>query len=103
MPYRLPVSFSGEEDEEGEKSDKADKGGGAAPQNSPPMGRAISSHHVGHPSYHQQYMEQFQSIHTRLDTYHQDLANLTQSYSSFTTQHARDQERQRNHVEDFWA
>ncbi|CAI9289101.1 unnamed protein product [Lactuca saligna] len=101
--YLFPVSFSEEEDEEGEESDEADESGGAAPQNSLPMGGASSSHHVEHPSYHQQYMDQFQSIHTRIDTYHQDLANLTQSFSSFTTQYDRDQKCQRNHEEDFWA
>ncbi|CAI9285866.1 unnamed protein product [Lactuca saligna] len=70
-PYLFPDSFSEEED--GER----DESGGAAPQNSPPMGGASSSHQAGHPSYHQQHMDHFQSIHTRLDTYNQDLASLT--------------------------
>ncbi|CAI9280757.1 unnamed protein product [Lactuca saligna] len=87
-PYLFPISFFEEEDKEGEESGKADNSGKAAPQNSPPMGGASSSRHAGHPSYHQQYMDQFQSIHTRLDTYHQELTNLTQSFSSFTTQYA---------------
>ncbi|CAI9297986.1 unnamed protein product [Lactuca saligna] len=102
-PDIFPVYFFGEEDEEGEESDEADEGGGAAPQNSPPMGGASSSHHAGHPSYHQQYIDLFQSIHTRLDTYHQDIANLTQSFSSFTTHYTEDQERQCKHEEDFWT
>ncbi|CAI9274441.1 unnamed protein product [Lactuca saligna] len=46
-PYLFPDSFFEEEDGE------SDESGGAAPQNSPPMGGANSSHHVGHPSYHQ--------------------------------------------------
>ncbi|CAI9259337.1 unnamed protein product [Lactuca saligna] len=96
-PYLFTESFSKDEEEEGEESD------GATPKNSPPMGGASSSHHVGKPSYHEEYMDQFQSIHTRLNTLNQDLASLTQSFSSFTTQYTRDQERQCKHEEDFWA
>ncbi|CAI9271847.1 unnamed protein product [Lactuca saligna] len=96
-PYLFPDSFSKEEDGD------SDESGGAAPQNYPPMGGASSSHQAGHPSYHQQYMDQFQSIHILLDTYYQDLMNLTQSFSSFTTQYTRDQERQPKHEEVFWA
>ncbi|CAI9289869.1 unnamed protein product [Lactuca saligna] len=99
-PYIFPDSFSEEEDEEDGYNDESGK---AAPQNSPPMGGASSSHQAGHPSYHQQYMDQFQSIHTRLDTYNQDLTSLTRSFSSFTTQYTRDQECQRKDVEEFWA
>ncbi|CAI9266503.1 unnamed protein product [Lactuca saligna] len=102
-PYLYPISFFEEEDEESGESDEAVESDGAAPQNSSPMGGVSSSHHVGHPSYHQKYMDQFQSIHTRLETYHKDVMNLTQSFSAFTTQYARDQERQRKHEEDFWA
>ncbi|CAI9284584.1 unnamed protein product [Lactuca saligna] len=105
-PYLFPISSSGEEDEEcveSEDDDDDDEGGNEAPHNPPPMGGASSSHDAQHPPYHQQYMDQFQSIHNRLDSYHQELTNLTQSFSSFTTQYARDQERQRKHEEDFWA
>ncbi|CAI9276816.1 unnamed protein product [Lactuca saligna] len=53
----FPDSFSKEEEEEDGDSDESGK---AMPQNSPPMGGVGSSHQAGHPSYHQQYMDQFQ-------------------------------------------
>ncbi|CAI9299623.1 unnamed protein product [Lactuca saligna] len=99
--YLFPDSFFEEEEDEDEDGD-SDESGGAAPQNSPPMGGASSSHQAGHPSYHQQYMDQFQSIHNCLDTYNQDIASLNQIFSSFSTQYTGDQERQHKH-EDFWA
>lgn len=69
-PYLFPTSYSSEGDEENEECEE--DGGDddeEGPQNIPPTGGASPSHHARHPSYHQQYMHQFQSIHPRLDTY----------------------------------
>ncbi|CAI9271383.1 unnamed protein product [Lactuca saligna] len=96
-PYLFPDSLSEEED--GDDDDEAEE----EPHHASPTGGASSSHYAAPPSYHQQYMDEFQLIHTRLNTYQQDITSLTQIFSSFTTQYARNQEHQCKHEEDFSA
>ncbi|CAI9280727.1 unnamed protein product [Lactuca saligna] len=55
-PYLFLDSFSEEEDGDTDESSRV------APQNYPPRGGASSSHYASPPSYHQQYMGEFQSI-----------------------------------------
>ncbi|CAI9294231.1 unnamed protein product [Lactuca saligna] len=105
IPYIFPHSYSTEVDEQSDENedDGDDDEEEEEPHHASPTGGGSSSHFAAPPPYHQQYMDEFQSIHTRLDTYQQDITSLTQNFSTFTTQYARDQERQRKHEEDFWA
>ncbi|CAI9263093.1 unnamed protein product [Lactuca saligna] len=105
IPYIFPQSYYTEVDEQSEENeeDGDDDEEEEEPHHASPTGGGSSSHFAAPPPYHQQYMDEFQSIHTRLDTYQQDITSLTQNFSTFTTQYARDQERQCKHEEDFWA
>ncbi|CAI9266379.1 unnamed protein product [Lactuca saligna] len=105
IPYIFPHSYSTEVDEQSEENEEEgdDDEEEEEPHHASPTGGGSSSRFAAPPPYHQQYMDEFQSIHTRLDTYQQDITSLTQNFSTFTTQYARDQERQRKHEEDFWA
>ncbi|CAI9267380.1 unnamed protein product [Lactuca saligna] len=94
------VHTTGPEENEEEGDDDE---GEEEPHHASPTGGGSLSRFATPPPYHQQYMDEFQSIHTRLDTYQQDITSLTHNFSTFTTQYARDQERQRKHEADFWA
>ncbi|CAI9294232.1 unnamed protein product [Lactuca saligna] len=100
LDFRNPIHMTDCEENEEDGDDDEEK---EEPHHASPTDGGSSSHFAAPPPYHQQYMDEFQSIHTRLDTYQQDITSLTKNFSTFTTQYARDQERQRKHEEDFWA
>ncbi|CAI9260434.1 unnamed protein product [Lactuca saligna] len=105
FPYIFPHCYSTEVDGQSEENeeDGDDDEEEEEPHHASPTGGASSSHFVAPPPYHQQYMDEFLSIYTRLDTYQQDITSLTQNFSTFTTQYTQDQEHQCKYEDDFWA
>ncbi|CAI9276650.1 unnamed protein product [Lactuca saligna] len=77
--------WTADEQSEENKEEGDDDEGEEEPHHASPTGGGSSSRFAAPPPYHQQYMDEFQSIHTRLDTYQQDITSLTQNFSTFTT------------------
>ncbi|CAI9271397.1 unnamed protein product [Lactuca saligna] len=72
IPYIFPHLYSTKVDEQSEENEEDgddDDEEEEEPHHACPTSGASSSHYVAPPSYHQQYMDEFQSIYTRLDTY----------------------------------